>query len=262
VYRLGYGTMQLTGPGHWHHPADPKAAKQLLPPPGRLGNKHLDTAHAYGPETVEHLVRKALHPYPPGLVIATKGGLTRPGPNRWQPVGRPAYLRQCIEMSLRRVAVERIDLYYLHRIDPLVPLADQLGVLADAQQAGKIRHIGLSKVTVEQIIAATGIAPIAAVQNRYNLNEGDDDVLAYCEKHGIAFVPYAPLAAGALTTAPTQTLDGTETPALAAIAYLLDRSPNMLPIPGTSDAAHLEDNTNAALHRTRPTTPEAVARRP
>jgi pyridoxine 4-dehydrogenase len=147
-------------------------------------------------------------------------------------------------MSLRRLAVERIDLYYLHRIDPLVPPADQLGVLAEAQQAGKIRHIGLSKVTVEQIIDAARVAPIAAVQNRYNLTEGDDDVLAYCENHGIAFVPYAPLAAGALAT-PTRRVDGTATPAQAAIAYLLDRSPNMLPIPGTSDPAHLKDNTTA-----------------
>jgi aryl-alcohol dehydrogenase-like predicted oxidoreductase len=147
-------------------------------------------------------------------------------------------------MSLRRLAIERIDLYYLHRIDPLVPLADQLGVLTDAQQSGKIRHIGLSKVTVEQIVDATRVAPIAAVQNRYNRAEGDDDVLAYCEDHGIAFVPYAPLAAGALAT-PTRALDATATPAQAAIAYLLDRSPNMLPIPGTSSLAHLEDNTEA-----------------
>ncbi len=261
VYRLGYGTMQLTGPGHWYHPADPDAAKRLLRRAVELGINHLDTADAYGPETVEHLIRKALHPYPAGLVIATKGGLTRPGPNRWEPVGRPAYLRQCIEMSLRRLAVDRIDLYYLHRIDPLTPLADQLGVLAEAQQAGKIRHIGLSKVSVAHIEEATCIAPVVAVQNRYNLTEGDDDVLAHCERHGIAFVPYKPLAAGALAR-PEQAHPGTATPAQAAIAYLLDKSPNMLPIPGTSDAAHLEDNTNAALHRTRPTTPEAVARRP
>ncbi len=244
VYRLGYGTMQLTGPGHWYHPADPDAAKRLLRRVVELGINHLDTADAYGPETVEHLIRKALHPYPPGLVIATKGGLTRPGPNRWEPVGCPAYLRQCIEMSLRRLAVERIDLYYLHRIDPLVPLADQLGVLAEAQQAGKICHIGLSKVTVAQIEEAAQIAPIAAVQNRYNLNEGDDDPLAYCKKHGVAFVPYAPLAAGALTM-PSRSPGGTATPAQAAIAYLLDRSPNMLPIPGTSDPAHLEENATA-----------------
>ncbi len=246
VYRLGYGTMQLTGPGHWYHPADPDGAKRLLRRAVDLGINHLDTADAYGPETVEHLIRKALYPYPPGLVIATKGGLTRPGPNRWEPVGRPAYLRQCIEMSLRRLAIERIDLYYLHRIDPLTPLADQLGVLADAHHAGKIRHIGLSKVTVAQIEQAARIAPIAAVQNPHNLTEGDDNVLAYCEHHGIAFVPYKPLGAGALAR-PAQTQPGRATPAQAAIAHLLDRSPNMLPIPGTSDLAHLEDNTNAAL---------------
>src|SRR6266508_2198835 len=243
VYRLGYGTMQLTGPGHWYHPADPDAAKRLLRRVVELGINHLDTADAYGPHTVEHLIRKALHPYPPGLVIAPKGGLTRPGPNRWEPVGRPAYLRQCIEMSLRRLAVDRIDLYYLHRIDPLTPLADQLGVLAEAQQAGKIRHIGLSKVSVAHIEEATCIAPVVAVQNRYNLTEGDDDVLAYCENHDIAFVPYKPLAAGALTQL-VRAHDEAVTPAQAAIAYLLDKSPNMLPIPGTSDSAHLEENTN------------------
>ncbi len=244
VYRLGYGTMQLTGPGHWYHPADPEAAKRLLRRAVELGINHLDTADAYGPETVEHLIRKALHPYPPGLVIATKGGLTRPGPNQWEPVGRPGYLRQCIEMSLRRLVVQRIDLYYLHRVDPLIPLADQLAVLAEAQRAGKIRHIGLSKVTVEQITDAARIVPIAAVQNRYNLNEGDDDVLAYCESHGIAFVPYAPLGAGVLARR-TPTPTGTATPAQAAIAYLLDKSPNMLPIPGTNDPAHLEGNANS-----------------
>jgi aryl-alcohol dehydrogenase-like predicted oxidoreductase len=252
VYRLGYGTMQLTGPGHWYHPADPDAAKRLLRHVVELGINHLDTADAYGPETVEHLIRKALHPYPPGLVIATKGGLTRSGPNRWEPVGRPAYLRQCIEMSLRRLGVERIDLYYLHRVDPLIPLADQVGVLADAQQAGKIRHIGVSKVNVPHIEEAARIVSVAAVQNRYNLSEGDDDVLAYCEKYGIAFVPYKPLAAGALA-APKQGHDGTVTPAQAAIVHLLDKSPNMLPIPGTSDLAHLGDNANAAALSTRPT---------
>ncbi len=261
VYRLGYGTMQLTGPGHWHHPADPDAAKQLLRRAVELGINHLDTADAYGPEAVEHLIRKALHPYPPGLVIATKGGLTRPGPNRWEPVGRPAYLRQCIEMSLRRLAVERIDLYYLHRVDPLTPLAEQVGVLADAQQAGKIRHIGLSKVTVAQIEEAARVAPIAAVQNSYNLNEGDDDVLAYCEHHGIAFLPYKPLAAGALAQS-EQRHDGKLTPAQAAIAYLLDKSPNMLPIPGTSNLAHLEDNTNTASLARGQQHPRVVARLP
>jgi aryl-alcohol dehydrogenase-like predicted oxidoreductase len=248
VYRLGYGSMQLTGPGHWYHPVDADAAKRLLRRVVELGVNHLDTADAYGPDTVEHLIRKALHPYPPGLVIATKGGLTRPGPNRWEPVGRPAYLQQCIEMSLRRLALDQIDLYYLHRIDPLVPLADQLGVLVEAQQAGKIRHIGLSKVTVAQIEEAVRIVPIAAVQNRYNLTEGDDDVLAYCEDHGIAFVPYKPLAAGALA-ARERADDATVTPAQAAIGYLLDKSPNMLPIPGTSDPAHLQDNVRAAVLR-------------
>jgi pyridoxine 4-dehydrogenase len=246
VYRLGYGTMQLTGPGHWYHPADPDAAKQLLRRAVELGINHLDTADAYGPETVEHLIRKALHPYPSGLVIATKGGLTRPGPNQWEPVGRPAYLRQCIEMSLRRLAVDRIDLYYLHRVDPLVPLADQVGVLAEAQRAGKIRHIGVSKVSVAQIEEAVRIVTVAAVQNPYNASEGDDDVLAYCDRHGIAFVPYRPLAAGTLART-GQAPGDTATAAQAAIAYLLRKSPNMLPIPGTSDPRHLEDNTSAAI---------------
>jgi pyridoxine 4-dehydrogenase len=250
VYRLGFGTMQLTGPGHWYHPADPESAKRLLRRAVELGINHLDTADAYGPETVEHLIRKALHPYPPGLVIATKGGLTRPGPNRWEPVGRPAYLRQCIEMSLRRLAVDRIDLYYLHRVDPLVPLADQLGVLAEAQQTGKIRHVGLSKVSVQQIEEAGRIVAVAAVQNPYNATEGDDDVLTYCDRRGIAFVPYRPLAAGTLARM-EQAPGATATAAQAAIAYLLRKSPNMLPIPGTSDPRHLEDNTSTASARTQ-----------
>ena len=250
VYRLGYGTMQLTGPGHWYHPADPDAAKSLLRRAVELGINHLDTADAYGPETVEHLIRKALHPYPSGLVIATKGGLTRPGPNRWEPVGRPAYLRQCIEMSLRRLAVDRIDLYYLHRVDPLVPLADQVGVLAEAQRAGKIRHVGLSKVSVAQIEEAVRLVTVAAVQNPYNVSEGDDDVLTYCDRYGIAFVPYRPLAAGTLARR-EQAPGDTATAAQAAISYLLSKSPNVLPIPGTSDPRHLEDNTSAASARTQ-----------
>jgi len=258
VYRLGYGTMQLTAPGHWYHPADPDAAKNLLRRAVELGINHLDTADAYGPETVEHLIRKALHPYPSGLVIATKGGLTRPGPNRWEPVGRPAYLRQCIEMSLRRLAVDRIDLYYLHRVDPLVPLADQVGVLAEAQRAGKIRHVGLSKVSFAQIEEAVRLVTVAAVQNPYNVNEGDDDVLTYCDRYGIAFVPYRPLAAGTLARR-EQAPGDTATAAQAAISYLLSKSPNVLPIPGTSDPRHLEDNTSAASARTQQRTGSLVS---
>src|SRR6185437_3041617 len=196
VHRLGFGTMRLVGAGTWYH-GDERMAKRLLRRAYELGVNHFDTADAYGPETAEHYLRKALHRYadgyPDGVVIATKGGLTRQGPNQWAPVGRPEYLRQCIEMSLRRLALERIDLYYLHRIDPLVPLEDQVGVLAEAQAHGKIRHIGLSKATVEQIERARAVAPIAAVQNKFNLLEGDTAVLDYCAAQAIAFVPYAPL---------------------------------------------------------------------
>lgn len=242
VYRLGYGTMQLTGPGHWYHPDSTDNAKRLLRRAVDLGINHLDTADAYGPETVEHLIRKALYPYPPDLVIATKGGLTRPGPNRWHPCGNPGYLRQCIEMSLRRLSVERLDLYYLHRIDPHIPLAEQLGVLAEAQQAGKIRHIGLSKVTVDQIIQARQHVTVAAVQNKFNQTEGDTDALAYCNTHNIAFVPYSPLAAGRLATA-DNSLPANASRAQTAISYLLALAPNVLPIPATTNPIHLEANT-------------------
>ncbi|MCF4123008.1 aldo/keto reductase [Antribacter sp. KLBMP9083] len=240
VHRIGYGTMQLTGPGHWYHPAEIDGAKAVLRRAVDLGINHLDTADAYGPETVEHLIRKALHPYPEHLVIATKGGLTRQGPDRWAPVGRPEYLRQCVEMSLRRLAVDRIDLYYLHRVDPRVPLEDQIGVLADLQDEGKIHHLGLSKVTVEQIEAAREITPIVAVQNKFNMLEGDDDVLDHCIENDIAFVPYAPLAAGVISLS-----------AGVALRWLLDLAPNVLPIPGTTSLQHLEDN----LHLPAPLEP-------
>ncbi|MFJ3405421.1 aldo/keto reductase [Promicromonospora sp. NPDC090134] len=231
VRRIGYGTMQLTGPGHWFHPTDMDAAKAVLRRAVELGVNHLDTADAYGPETAERIIRKALHPYPDDLVIATKGGMTRQGPNQWAPVGRPEYLRQCVEMSLRRLAVDRIDLYYLHRIDPKVPLDDQIGELAALQAEGKIRHLGLSKVTTTQIGAALKTAPIAAVQNRLNQSDGDHDIVRYCTQEDLAFVPYAPLGAGSLV-ADTR----------AAITYLLDLSPVVLPIPGTSSIEHLEVN--------------------
>ena len=246
VRRLGFGTMQLTGPGHWGHPADMDQAKASLRRAVDLGVNHLDTADAYGPEVAEHLIRKALHPYPDGLVIATKGGLTRQGPNRWAPVGRPEYLRQCVEMSLRRLALDHIDLYYLHRVDPHVPYADQLDTLADLQREGKIRHLGLSKVTVEQIERATSVITVAAVQNRLHLASADDPALAHCEREGIAYVPYAPLAAGGLLR-PGGSLDvlartrGT-TPARLALAFLLHRSPVTLPVPGSSSMAHVEEN--------------------
>lgn len=251
VRRIGFGSMQLTGPGHWGRPADPELAKQLLRRAVELGVNHIDTADAYGPHAAECLIRKALHPYPDDLVIATKGGLTRQGPSTWAPVGRPEYLRQCIEMSLRRLGLDSIDLYYLHRIDPAVPLADQLGVLAECQAAGKIRHIGLSKVNLHQIEAATELVTVAAVQNRFHLNHRhSEDVLRHCEDTGTAFVPYAPLAAGRLVTEPSRLSvmsASTDTNAATlALAWLLHWSPVMLPIPGTSQPHHLEQNVAAA----------------
>jgi pyridoxine 4-dehydrogenase len=240
VRRIGYGAMQITGPGHWFHPADMDAAKAVLREAVDLGVNHIDTADAYGPETSERLIRKALHPYPGDLVIATKGGMTRQGPNRWAPVGRPEYLRQCVEMSLRRLALDRIDLYYLHRIDPHVPLADQLGELAALREEGKIRHIGISKATLTQVEAARAITPIAAVQNKFNQLEGDHAVLEYCTEQGLAFVPYAPLSAGTLARTGR---------APEAIRWLLNQSPAVLPIPGTTSIDHLHANLAAATRK-------------
>ncbi|MGW3470436.1 aldo/keto reductase [Saccharopolyspora sp. NPDC000995] len=238
VRRIGLGTMQLTGPGHWFHPADTNAAKALLRRAVELGVNHIDTADAYGPHTAENLIRKALHPYPDDLVIATKGGMTRQGPNQWAPVGRPEYLRQWFEMSLRRLELERIDLYYLHRIDQHVPLADQLGVLADMREEGKIRFIGLSKVTVTQLKQARELTPIAAVQNRFNADDGDIVALNYCTQTETAFVPYSPFGQGQLLTSGL--------PAQEALAWLLDLSPVVLPIPGTASIKHLDENVSAS----------------
>jgi pyridoxine 4-dehydrogenase len=247
IRRIGYGSMQLTGPGHWGLPTDPDNARRVLRRAIDLGVNHIDTADAYGPHTVETLIQEALHPYPDDLVIATKGGLTRQGPNRWTPLGRPEYLRQCVELSLRRLAVDRIDLYYLHRVDPAVPLADQIGALSDLQAEGKVRHIGLSKVTVAQLGEASTITDIAAVQNRFTLGD-EDPVLAVCNHAGIAYVPYAPLNAGAALQGP----DGIgDTPldapgqAQAILTWLLHRSRVVLPIPGTKSISHLEDNLMA-----------------
>lgn len=254
--RLGLGTMQLTGPGHWGAPANPEEAMRVLRDAVEAGVTHIDTADAYGPFTAEKYIRKALRPYRDGLVIATKGGLTRQGPDQWSPCGRPEYLRQCVEMSLRRLQVDRIDLYYLHRVDPAVPMSDQLGVLADMQVEGKIHHIGLSKVDVAEIQAASGMIDVAAVQNKYSANHrGYEEVLNYCDLNEIPFVPYAPLASGRLAE-PDSVLDELAvtyetTPAQLALAWLLHRSSAVMPIPGTSSPVHLRENLAAAdLHLT------------
>ncbi|MEV6871464.1 aldo/keto reductase [Amycolatopsis sp. NPDC051128] len=260
--RIGFGSMQLTGPGHWAAPDDPGRAMQVLRDAVDAGVTHIDTADAYGPFTAEKYIRKALHPYPDGLVIATKGGLTRQGPNRWAPCGRPEYLHQCVEMSLRRLQVERIDLYYLHRIDPAVPLEDQLGVLRDMQAEGKIGNIGLSKVNLEQLRTASELVEVAAVQNKYNVtNRASEDVLRHCEMADISFVPYAPLAAGALTTPDAMgqiAQDYGVTPAQLALAWLLHRSPVMAPIPGTSSSARLHENLAADQISLTPETMTAI----
>jgi pyridoxine 4-dehydrogenase len=255
VTRLGYGAMRITGEGIWGDPPDRDAAKALLRRVVELGVDLIDTADSYGPFVSEDLIREALHtggddPYD-GVVVATKGGLTRTGPGEWHQVGRPAYLRQCVEMSLRRLGVERIDLYQLHRIDDEVPLEDQIGALDDLRQQGKIAHLGLSEVSVEQLDAAREIAPIVSVQNRYNLlDRGSQDVLDVCERDGLGFLPWFPVATGKLAEAggPLDELaeETGATPAQLALAWLLRTSPVMLPIPGTSSVDHLEENVGAA----------------
>jgi aryl-alcohol dehydrogenase-like predicted oxidoreductase len=251
VHRLGYGAMQITGPGIWGEPADRDEAIRVLRRAVELGVTFIDTADSYGPAVSEDLIREALHPYPVDLVIATKGGLTRTGPSEWHEVGRPEYLRQCVEMSLRRLAVDRIDLYQLHRIDPTVPLEDQIGALTELQQAGKIRHLGLSEVTVAQIQQASALAEVVSVQNLYNLTRRSaEPVLDYCAANEIAFIPWYPIATGQLAR-PGGPLDAAAqargaTPAQLALAWLIRRSPVMLPIPGTSKVDHLEENMRAA----------------
>ena len=251
VTRLGYGTMQLTGPGVWGEPKDPDEAVRVLRRAVDLGVNFLDTADAYGPVVAEPLIKKALHPYPADLVIATKVGHTRQGPGLWAPVGRPEYLRQQTEMALRLLGLEQIPLMQLHRIDPKVPLADQVGELAKLQEEGKIRFIGLSEVTVGQLRAAAEIAPIATVQNLYNLaDRSAEELLDYSAANGIGFIPWFPLATGKLAKpgGPLAALAAKRgaTPSQLALAWLLHRSPAMLPIPGTSSVSHLEDNVAAA----------------
>lgn len=251
VVRLGFGAMQLTGPGIWGEPRDHDEAIRVLRRAVELGITFIDTADSYGPEVSERLIGEALAPYADGVVIATKAGLTRQGPDIWTQLGQPAYLRQQCEMSLRRLKLERIDLFQLHRIDKNFPLEDQIGLLLELQQEGKVRHIGLSEVTVDEIEAARKIAPIATVQNLYNLaDRRSEAVLDHCEREGIGFMPWFPLATGELSREDGPLADAARehgaSPSQLALAWLLRRSPVMLPIPGTSRVAHLEQNTAAA----------------
>ena len=252
VHRLGFGAMQLTGPGVWGDPPDRAKAIAVLRRAVELGINFIDTADSYGPYVSEELIREALHPYPKGLVIATKAGLARPGPRDWIPLGRPEYLRQECEMSLRRLGVERIDLFQLHRIDPKVPAEEQFELLRDLRKEGKVHHVGLSEVSVAEIDAARRIVPIATVQNQYNLvYRNSEDVLDYCTRENIGFIPWFPLATGDLAK-PGGALAKVDKqlgakPAQVALAWLLKKSPVMLPIPGTSNVKHLEENTAAAL---------------
>ena len=252
VRRLGFGTMQLTGPGVWGEPADHGEAIAVLRRAVELGINLIDTADSYGPEVAERLIAEALHPYPGDLVIATKAGFQRPGPSKWVEDGRPEHLRSACEGSLRRLKLQRIDLFQLHRIDPKVALDDQIAALLDLQQAGKIKHIGLSEVNLDQIEAVRRRAPVVSVQNRYNLaDRNSESVLDYCTRENIGFIPWFPLATGNLTK-PGGPLSRAAiqlgaAPAQVALAWLLRKSPVMLPIPGTSKVKHLEENTAAAL---------------
>ena len=251
VHRLGFGSMQLTGPGVWGPPKDHDEAIRVLKRSVELGVDFIDTADSYGPYVAEELIAEALAPYKDGVVIATKAGLTRTGPNVWPPVGRPEYLRQEAIQSLRRLKLDAIDLFQLHRIDEKVPLEDQVGELKKLQDEGKIRHIGLSEVTVDQLQEAQKIATIVSVQNLYNLAKRDaEPLLDHATEHGIAFIPWFPLATGRLAKEggklDTLAKQHDASPSQLALAWLLHRSPVMLPIPGTSSVAHLEDNMKAA----------------
>jgi aryl-alcohol dehydrogenase-like predicted oxidoreductase len=251
VYRLGFGAMQITGKGVWGEPADHAGAIAVLRRTVELGINLIDTADSYGPEVSERLIAEALHPYPAGMVIATKGGFQRPGPNRWVEDGRPEHLRATCEASLKRLKLNRIDLYQLHRIDGKVPMEDQIGALLDLQKQGKIRHIGLSEVSVKQIEGVRKLAKVVSVQNRYNLaDRASEDVLEYCTKESIGFIPWFPLATGGLAKPGGSLARAAEhlgaQPAQIALAWLLKKSPVMLPIPGTSSVDHLDENTAAS----------------
>ena len=251
IHRLGFGAMRITGDGIWGEPKDVAEAKRVLHRLADLGVNFIDTADSYGPEVSERLIGETLYPYPKDLVIATKGGLTRQGPNQWAPVGRPEYLIQQLEMSLRRLRVERIDLYQLHRIDPKVPVEESLGALKNLQTAGKIRHIGLSEVSVDEIQRAQKTVRVVSIQNRYNISDRQsEEALKYCEQNQIGFIPWAPVGSGKLAR-PGSALESVAKKHGASlgqlsIAWLLHRSPVMLPIPGTSSVKHLEENVGAA----------------
>jgi pyridoxine 4-dehydrogenase len=251
VNRLGFGAMRIVGDGIWGEPKDAENSKQVLKRAVELGVNFIDTSDAYGPAVSERLIGEALAPYAKGVVIATKGGLTRQGPNAWQPVGRPEYLIQQVEMSLRFLKEKAIQLWQLHRIDPRTPVEESLGAIKDLQKQGKIRHIGLSEVKVPEIEQARKVVEIVSVQNKYNLSDrAHEDVLQYCEKHNIAFIPWFPVAAGKLAQ-PGGSLDAAAkkhgaTTSQLSIAWLLHHSPVILPIPGTSSVKHLEENVKAA----------------
>lgn len=251
VHRLGFGAMRITGDGVWGEPKDAETCRKVLRTAVELGVNFIDTADSYGPEVSERLIGEALTPYANGVVIATKAGLTRQGPNKWLPVGRPEYLQQQVEMSLRRLKVERLDLWQLHRIDPKVPVEESLQVIARLQRQGKIRHVGLSEVKPHEIEQARKVVPIVSVQNQYNIGDRKhEDVVDYCTENNIAFIPWFPVAAGKLAQ-PGGPLDEAAkkhnaTVAQLSLAWLLHRSPVMLPIPGTSSVEHLEENVGAA----------------
>ena len=251
VRRLGFGAMRITGQGIWGEPEDPARAGALLRRVVEAGVNLIDTADSYGPEVSERLIAEALHPYPDDLVIATKGGLTRPGPGAWERAGRPERLKRCCEESLRRLRLERIDLYQLHAVDPAVPIEDSVSALAELQQEEKIRMIGLCNVTAEELERAQDVAPVVSVQNRYNVaDRSSEEVLEVCAEQGLGFLPWFPLATGDLTRQ-DGALDEvarahSATPAQVALAWLLHRAPVTLPIPGTSSVAHFEENLQAA----------------
>jgi pyridoxine 4-dehydrogenase len=251
INRLGFGAMRITGEGIWGEPDDPAGARTLLRRVIDAGVNLIDTADSYGPDVSENLIAEALHPYPEDLVIATKGGFERPGPGRWHPACRPERLKRCCEGSLRRLRLERIDLYQLHTVDPQVPIEDSIGALAELQDEGKIRHIGVSNVSGEQLERARAIVPVVSVQNRYTLSDrSSEEVLQECQRSGLGFLPWAPVARGDLAR-PDSSLDEVASahdasPAQVALAWLLQHSPVILPIPGTSSIAHFEENLEAA----------------